>query len=203
MLKITPYLGILVLIISIAGLWYPKLGYFLVLVFAAILAISPFRGRWFCGNLCPRGSFNDFWIGKISKNRKIPESFKKMKIRIPIFVLFLAIMVYRLMLTQGIVDLIGMVFVIACISTTLIAILLGTFISPRTWCTFCPMGTLQRIADRKMSVLKVDKEMCTDCRLCTNVCPMQIEVNVAKDKPDCIRCNRCVEVCPKDALKFS
>jgi len=29
MLKITPYLGIMVLIVSIGGIFYPKLGYFL------------------------------------------------------------------------------------------------------------------------------------------------------------------------------
>jgi len=69
MLKITPYLGILVLIVSIGGLWYPALGYFMLLVFAAIFLSSPFRGRWFCGNLCPRGSLVDFWVSKISKKK--------------------------------------------------------------------------------------------------------------------------------------
>ena len=72
MLKITPYMGPLVIIVSIAGLWYPLLGYFMLLVFGAIFLIAPFRGRWFCGNLCPRGSFMDFWVGKVSEKRKIP-----------------------------------------------------------------------------------------------------------------------------------
>jgi polyferredoxin len=62
MLKITPHLGIMVLIVSIGGIFYPKLGYFLLLVFASLMIIAPFRGRWFCGNLCPRGSFVDFWL---------------------------------------------------------------------------------------------------------------------------------------------
>ncbi|WP_440956978.1 4Fe-4S binding protein [Methanosarcina sp. Mfa9] len=56
----TPCLGILVLIVSIGGLWYPVLGDFMLIVFAAIFLISPFRGRWFCGNLCLRGSLEDF-----------------------------------------------------------------------------------------------------------------------------------------------
>ena len=75
MLKITPYLGIIVLIISLAGLFYPKLGCFLLLVFATLIIIAPFRGRWFCGNLCPRGSFVDFWLGPISRKVKIPSFF--------------------------------------------------------------------------------------------------------------------------------
>ena len=67
MLKITPYLGIIVMIVSFGGIFYPKLGYFLLLVFASLMVIAPFRGRWFCGNLCPRGSFVDFWLGPISR----------------------------------------------------------------------------------------------------------------------------------------
>jgi len=62
MLKITPYLGILVLIVSIGGIFYPKLGYFLLLVFASLMVIAPFRGRWFCGKSLPRGSFCGFWL---------------------------------------------------------------------------------------------------------------------------------------------
>ena len=45
---ITPYLGMIVLIVSIGGIFIPKLGYILLLVFATLLIIAPFRGRWFC-----------------------------------------------------------------------------------------------------------------------------------------------------------
>jgi polyferredoxin len=76
MLKITPYLGIMVLIVSIGGIFYPKLGYFLLLVFATLMIIAPFRGRWFCGNLCPRGSFVDFWLAPISRKVEIRQFLK-------------------------------------------------------------------------------------------------------------------------------
>ncbi len=74
MLKITPYLGIMVLIVSLGGIFYPKLGYFLLLVFATLMIIAPFRGRWFCGNLCPRGSFVDFWLSPLSRKLQIPSN---------------------------------------------------------------------------------------------------------------------------------
>ena len=41
MLNITPYLGMIVLIISIGGIFYPKLGYFLLLVFTSLTIIAP------------------------------------------------------------------------------------------------------------------------------------------------------------------
>lgn len=202
MLKITPYLGIIVLIISIAGIFYPKLGYFLLLVFATLIIIAPFRGRWFCGNLCPRGSFVDFWLGPISRKVKIPSLLRSMWFRVPIFVALMGFMVFRIIQTQGVVDKVGMVFVTLCIMTTSVAILFGVVIAPRAWCSFCPMGTMQRTLGGSRYQLKVDRELCIECGKCQKVCPMQLAVNEILDKPDCIKCARCVEACPKDALRF-
>lgn len=202
MLKITPYLGILVLIVSIGGIFYPKLGYFLLLVFASLMVIAPFRGRWFCGNLCPRGSFVDFWLAPLSRKLKIPPRFRSMRLRVPIFVALMGFMIFRIMQTEGMVDRIGMVFVTLCIITTSIAILFGVVIAPRTWCSFCPMGTLQRAMGGKRYQLKVDVQKCIDCGICQKVCPMQLPANEILDKPDCIKCGRCVEACPKHALSF-
>jgi ferredoxin-type protein NapH len=202
MLKITPYLGIMVLIVSIGGIFYPKLGYFLLLVFASLMIIAPFRGRWFCGNLCPRGSFVDFWLAPMSQKLKIPPLFRSMWLRIPIFIALMGFMIFRIIQTEGAVDKIGMVFVTLCILTTSIAILLGAIIAHRTWCSFCPMGTMQRAVGGKKYQLKVDREKCIDCGKCQKVCPMQLPVNEILDKPDCIKCARCVEACPKRALSF-
>lgn len=202
MLKITPYLGIIVLIVSIAGIFYPKLGYFLLLVFATLIIIAPFRGRWFCGNLCPRGSFVDFWLGPLSRKVKIPSFLKSMWFRVPIFVALMGFMVFRIIQTEGVVDKVGMVFVTLCILTTSIAILFGVVIAPRAWCSFCPMGTMQRTLGGGRYQLKVDRELCIECGKCQKVCPMQLPVNETLDKPDCIKCARCVDACPKDALHF-
>ena len=200
--KITPYLGMIVLIVSIGGIFYPKLGYILLLVFATLLIIAPFRGRWFCGNLCPRGSFVDFWLAPLSRKLKIPPFLHSMWIRIPIFIALMGFMIYRLLGTQGVVDRIGMVFVTLCIITTSIAILFGVIIAPRTWCTFCPMGTLQRIMGGSKYRLKLDGDLCIDCKRCQKVCPMQLQVSEIQDLPDCIKCGRCIDACPKDALSF-
>ena len=199
---ITPYLGMIVLIVSIGGIFYPKLGYILLLVFATLLIIAPFRGRWFCGNLCPRGSFVDFWLAPLSRRLAIPLFLRSMWIRIPIFIALMGFMIYRLLGTQGVVDRIGMVFVTLCIITTSIAILFGVIIAPRTWCTFCPMGTLQRIMGGSKYQLKLDGDLCIDCKRCQKVCPMQLRVFELQDLPDCIKCGRCVDACPKDALIF-
>jgi len=202
MQRITPYLGMIVLIVSIGGIFFPKLGYILLLVFATLLIIAPFRGRWFCGNLCPRGSFVDFWLAPLSRKLAIPPFLRSMWIRVPIFIALMGFMLFRLMGTEGVVDRIGMVFVTLCIVTTSIAVLFGVFFAPRTWCTFCPMGTLQRTLGRGRYLLSIDQERCIDCKRCRNVCPMQLPVNETQDLPDCIKCGRCIKACPKDALRF-
>jgi len=205
LLKITPYLGILVLIVSIGGLWYPALGYFMLLIFAAIFLISPFKGRWFCGNLCPRGSLVDFWISKISKNEKIPAVFRSFWLRIPVFLLLMGFMGYRVMSVIGTLNMfekIGMILVTMCIVTTAIAVILGTFLSPRAWCTFCPMGTAQNLLGGKKYQLQIKEEHCISCKKCEKVCPMQLDVCNSEAMSDCIKCGRCVSACPKDALHF-
>ncbi len=202
MLKITPYFGIIVLIVSIGGIFYPKLGYFLLLVFSSLMIIAPFRGRWFCGNLCPRGSFVDFWLAPISRRIKIPRQFRSMWLRMPVFIALMGFMIWRIIQTQGVVDKVGMVFVTMCILTTSVAILFGVAIAPRAWCSFCPMGTMQRALGGTRYQLKVDKELCIECGKCEKVCPMQLPVSEILEKPDCIKCARCVEACPKGALRF-
>lgn len=202
MLKITPYLGIIELIVLIGGLFYPKLGYFIPLVFAILLIIAPFRGRWFCGNLCQRGSFLDFWLAPLSRRLKIPAKFRSMWIRVPIFVALMGFMAFRMMQTEGVVDTIGMVFVTSFILTSSFGILFGVAIAPRAWCSFCPMGTVQRIIDRGRYTLKVDLDRCIKCGKCEKICPMQLPVSRIIDNPDCIKCGRCIEACPKDALSF-
>ncbi len=193
-------LGSLVVIVSIGGLFYPYLGYFLLLVFVTLLAIAPFMGRWFCGNLCPRGAFNDTWLPKLSAKKKIPRSFRSMYIRIPVFILLMGFMVFRLLQAQGAAERIGMVFVSMCLVTTSIAVIFGTIWSPRAWCSFCPMGTVQAFLGRGRHQLKVDSDKCVSCSLCDKACPMQLCAR--ESSHDCIKCRRCVAACPKDALSF-
>lgn len=202
MLKITPYIASILVIVAIGGLWYPLLGYFMLVVFATLLIISPFKGRWFCGNLCPRGSFNDFWLSKFSRKKQIPNLFKSLAIRIPIIILMMGFMFFRLFQTKGLINQIGMVFVIMCLSTTIIAIFLGIYFSPRAWCTFCPMGTIQRFLGKDKHRLKCHSKQCIKCQKCKNVCPMQLNVNEIIHNPDCIKCGRCIQICPTKALYF-
>ena len=205
MLKITPYLGFLVVIVSIGGLWYPILGYFMFLVMGTLFITSIFRGRWFCGNLCARGSYLDYGIINISKKRKNPKILSSMWVRLPVFTLLMVLMTYRISVTfaaHNTFELIGTILVSMCLVTTIIGTMLGGYFNTRSWCIVCPMGTMQRIIGGNKYRLKMAHESCVDCKLCENVCPMELEVRDIGNNPDCIKCGRCVEKCPNDSLSF-
>ena len=84
MLKITPYLGILVLIVSIGGLWYPAFGYFMLLILprSSLAVLSEVAGS--AEISVPEGSFVDFWVDKISRKKKIPDTLRSLWVRLPI-----------------------------------------------------------------------------------------------------------------------
>ena len=78
------------------------------------------------------------------------------------------------------------------------------FTVERGWCRyFCPVGAILAPFN-KISFLhiSVNKKECTHCNLCSDVCPMGIDVpNMYRD-PECILCGKCVNVCPKNLIKF-
>lgn len=198
----TKYLWIPFLLILLGGIFESRIGLFVAVIMGTLFVTSIFRGRWFCGNLCPRGSFNDNILSKISRHKKIPKILRNMVLRSIIFILMMGFMFYRLINTQGIVELIGSAFIFMCILTTVFTLFFGTVYSPRAWCTFCPMGTMQKIIGAKKMKLNFDSTTCINCGICESVCPMQLEVRNIDVQGDCIKCSRCVVACPKKSLNF-
>ena len=117
-------------------------------------------------------------------------------------------------------DRLGFVFVASYLMVTIAGGMLGLLISPRSWCQFCPMGTMQTLMyklgktlgwttkyDQKVTVSAMEK--CHKCAKCARVCPIQlVPYNEFSDKNQfdhevCIRCLTCVENCPAHILTLS
>lgn len=130
-------------LIVIGGLFVPVLGYLVVAMMAFFLTLSVFKGRFWCWNFCPRGAFLDIVLSKLTFNGRVPKIFRKQWFRWLVFILFLSFLAFRIFSAGNSLIAIGSVFVVMCIITTIISIILGTTTKHRAWCMVCPMGTLQ------------------------------------------------------------
>ncbi|MDP2920835.1 MAG: 4Fe-4S binding protein [Candidatus Omnitrophota bacterium] len=130
-------------LVVIGGFFYPILGYFVLLAILFMLILSIFKARFWCWNFCPRGSYLDLGLSKISRNKAMPRIFTKEWFRWTLFAIIMSLFIFQIIRAGGSIKAIGLVFVIMCAVSTIIATILGVAMKHRTWCMICPMGLLQ------------------------------------------------------------
>ncbi|MCF6464491.1 4Fe-4S binding protein [Clostridium sp. Cult2] len=216
---------IFTLLVAIGGLWKPKLGLLVIFIMAGLTTTSFFSGRYWCGNFCPHGSLFDRITMPISLNKKIPKFMKSTPMMIGFFAFFMynfskkIIKVSNFWGTYDFLDKLGFVFVTTYLMVLIAGGLFAVLINPRTWCQFCPMGTIQKLShklgrtigiaektEKKVTIESLDK--CHTCGKCSRVCPFQLtpylefsEKNQF-DSINCIKCSTCVENCPANILSL-
>lgn len=217
---------IFTLAVAVGGLWLPKLGLFVLPVMLSLTVLSFFKGRYWCGNFCPHGSLYDAVMLPVSLNRKIPAVFIWKATRLLFFAWFGFMLTRKFTRafaafgTEQFLDKLGFIFVTSYLMVLIVGGILSIFISPRTWCNFCPMGFMQMLSyklgkllgvaaktDSKITVAR--KEMCHSCGKCSRVCPMQLAPYLEFDDKNqfgsekCIRCSTCVVNCPAGILSLN
>lgn len=60
----------------ILGLFDFRIAISAIICMLAPIIVSIFKGRFWCGNLCPRGNFYDNVVSKFSKHNKVPKILK-------------------------------------------------------------------------------------------------------------------------------
>lgn len=222
-LPIQKYSWIFTLLVAIGGLIQPRVGLLVIPVMLSLTVMSFFKGRFWCGNFCSHGSLFDHIFGRISRRKNIPPWLKSKVTAALVFAVFgLGITrrltaAARLWGTSHFWDQLGFVFVASYIMVLFVGGSLAVFIRPRTWCQFCPMGTMQKLSyrlgkllgaasrfDRKVTIS--DPDRCRACAKCSRACPMELkpylgfaETSQFED-PNCIGCGACTAACPFNLL---
>lgn len=197
---------IMVAVLSL-GWKFPLLGFVVPVAMVSGIIGSFFRGRWVCGNLCPRGSFLDTWFNLVSAKKQSPRFFKRKSFRWLVLSVLMSFMVFRLLQNPGDVNHWGLVFWQMCLVTTIAAIGLGLRYSARSWCTLCPVGTMASELGGAKYPLQIHSS-CKACGLCEKSCPMQLEIAMyrqtgALKENDCLKCSECISACPRsDVLSW-
>jgi len=230
----------IVVVVIVGGMWWPLLGFVVPIVMLTGIIGGFFKGRYVCGWLCPRGAFLERIVGAISplkarlqgraRRRRgqapirpepvpmaIPMWLRRPAFRWAVFAALMGFMAFQTSQDPGDVYHWGRVFVRICIITTAIGVVLAIAVHPRTWCSFCPMGTMQSAVGGSRAPLMM-ADGCVECRACERACPMNLKIvgqrnptplppspstergRAVVNAPDCLKCGECVVVCPKRVL---
>ncbi|ACB84498.1 4Fe-4S binding protein [Natranaerobius thermophilus] len=223
---IRKYAWFVTLLIGVGGQFLPQLGLLVPFIMIALIVMSLFKGKYWCGNFCPHGSFFDQLILPISRNVRIPNFLKSKLVIAAVFLLFIInlsirfVIIIQQMGTEPLTHRLGFMFANTYLMVLLVGGLLGVVINARTWCQFCPMGTMESIfykLGKKLGLTKKFDEkvtiehpdLCHSCGKCSRVCPMQLEPhknfseNHQFEDERCIRCYTCVNNCPAKILQMN
>lgn len=204
------YSYIILITLMIIGLFDFRIALLAIFCMIGPIILSIYKGRFWCGNLCPRGSFYDNVVFKFSNRKPVPKFFKSIFFRTIITIFMFYTVILDVMKNLGNLYKIGFIFYKLIVVTTFIGIILALFYNHRSWCNFCPMGNIASLISffrnkkNSSALLKVNNS-CTSCKLCEYNCPMGIRPYEFKGKSithkDCIQCHNCVYVCPKKSIK--
>ena len=132
----------ILLIFLTIGLFYPIIGFIAIICMAGPVVLAFFKGRYWCGHICPRGSFYDKLLFHLSPHKPAPAFLRSKGFRIFMLGLILTVFSTQMYFAWGDLAAMGAVFINLILITTAVGIVLGIVYHQRTWCTFCPMGTL-------------------------------------------------------------
>lgn len=163
------------------GYFFPVIGLLALICMIAPVAFAVRRGRWWCGNACPRGNFYDRVLSKYSPHRPIPAFVRTFGFRLFMVCFIFAMFGIQMYFAWGDWNAMGRVFWTIILVTTVVGVTLSFIYAPRTWCSFCPMGTLSSWVTPREGKLPekyrrifVSSTCQMKCKSCARVCPMQL-----------------------------
>ena len=200
---------------------YVLYGFFASIVLVPVMTIF-FGKRWYCSWVCGCGglanTFGEPWR-HLSDKSNLSWQIEKVTIHTVLIVAFVSTALWfasatmpdnaALSETAGTFREYYGIIVVAMLSGVF-GVGLYPIAGTRFWCRFaCPMaallGLIQKFGRYR---IKVKRDMCISCGMCSKYCEMGIDVrsyaqsNVSFTRASCVGCGLCAEVCPRGVLRL-
>lgn len=196
-----------------------------ILTLVAVIPITIFWGRFFCGYICAFGSMQEF-LNFIAKKLKIKQFEINQKIDkylkyIKYVIIVSAIILWTLNIKTDTLSPWNIFGIYSSYKAwtdfssfltfggfLLLLIIICSLFIERVFCRyFCPLGGVFSIIS-KLRLYKIKKisSKCVNCNLCTMKCPMRIDVNNETtiygnvESGECIDCFKCIKSCNTQVL---
>ena len=195
------------------------------IVFTAMFLFSLFFGRLFCGWACPAGGLQDCCM--LASDRKAKGG-RKDWIKYFIWSPWIVLIIFAAISSGGLkkIDFLYQTYHGISVSNPqayiiyyAVIILITTLAftaSRRSFCHYvCWMAPFM-IIGRKVSNLlklpslhlKVEKDKCVQCKLCSKKCPMSLDVDQmvsrgSMENTECILCGECTDACPNKVIHYT
>jgi polyferredoxin len=179
-------LQVQLVIAFIVAVFIMKQWWFCVLMIALGGLLAAFRGKIWCGMLCPNGGFIDLVWSRISLRLvPFPRWLNRGRILQGVFfagmIAYFGWIVWLVNIHKGLPVAYasyaqhGYLFLRFCQVMLALAAVMALVFEPRSFCAhICPGGTLGSLmaSASKRSPVVLDADKCVNCRLCTSVCDL-------------------------------
>jgi polyferredoxin len=157
------------------GWFFPVVGLIAFVCMIGPVLTSIWRGRYWCGNICPRGNMYDRLLSKYSPHKPIPKFVRTFGFRL--FMVFFIFVVFgvQMYFAWGDWNAMGRVFWRIIVMTTVVGVILSFVYAPVHGVHFAQWVQYRRGCLQRISLCQVCIQVCilgTEIRLGLNASPI-------------------------------
>lgn len=127
-----------------ASVFWPWVGLAVPVLVVVAVVTNFWKPKVFCRSVCPRAGLLTGFVTPFSRFRPLPARLSSPAVRQGACGLLMVCAVGQTARLWEQWQALGWFFWAICVGTLVLAILLGVFYKPRSWCAVCPVGTLQQ-----------------------------------------------------------